>query len=92
MGSVQPGMCILMAKIESAVSGSFSNFPVSTPASIAATIYSFIGNVAGGSVFSVIQSAGAGGAGGVIVNGVVQIGGAVLVLGNAAIAWLKCHV
>ena len=41
-------------------------------ASIAAGVQSVIGNVAAGSTFAILQSAGAGGAGTVIVNGVVQ--------------------
>jgi hypothetical protein len=35
------------------------------------------------------QSAGAGGAGIAIVNGVAQVGGAAVSLGSAGLAWLK---
>jgi hypothetical protein len=40
--------------------------------SAAAAAHSSIGNVASGSLFAALQSAGAGGAGAAVVNGVVQ--------------------
>lgn len=56
--------------------------------SIAAGVQAGVGNVAAGSVFAVLQSAGAGGAGIVAVNGVVQ-GGTVVVAG---LGWLKSRI
>ena len=38
------------------------------------------------------QSAGAGGNGLVIVNGAAQLGGAVMTLGSAGIAWIKAQL
>jgi hypothetical protein len=51
----------------------------------AAVIHGYIGNVAAGSTFAILQSAGAGGIGLVIVNGVVQVG-AVIALGSGIAA------
>ncbi|KAL2138697.1 hypothetical protein VTI28DRAFT_6370 [Corynascus sepedonium] len=44
--------------------------------SIAAGAQSSIGNVAAGSAFATLQSAGAGGAGATVVNGIIQTAGA----------------
>ncbi len=44
--------------------------------SAAAAVHGSIGNVAAGSVFATLQSAGAGGAGAAVVTGVVQAAGA----------------
>lgn len=57
--------------------------------SIATTAHSFIGNVAAGSIIAVGQSAGGGGTGLTIINGVAQAGGAIMSVGSAGIAWLK---
>lgn len=48
-----------------------------------------IGNVVAGSAFAVGQSAGAGGSGLAIVNGVAQAGGAIMSAGSAGLAWFK---
>lgn len=59
-------------------------------ASIAATVQSSIGNVAAGSIFATLQSAGAGGVGAAVVSGAVQIGGAgVAAAGAGIMAWAK---
>ncbi|KAF3391361.1 hypothetical protein F1880_007532 [Penicillium rolfsii] len=57
--------------------------------SIAAAAHSWIGNVATGSAVAVCQSAGAGGGGIAIVNGVAQVGAAALGFGSAGLAWLR---
>lgn len=57
--------------------------PVETD-SVAAAVHSTIGNVAPGSAFAVLQSAGAGGAGAQVVAGFVQVAGAVAATGGAA--------
>ncbi|PWY84927.1 hypothetical protein BO70DRAFT_334971 [Aspergillus heteromorphus CBS 117.55] len=57
--------------------------------SIAAAIHTFIGKVAGGSLFAVFQSAGAGGAGIWIVNAVVQVAGAVFGVGVGVVGWAR---
>ncbi|KAJ5910949.1 uncharacterized protein N7473_000252 [Penicillium subrubescens] len=57
--------------------------------SAAAAAHSSIGNIAAGSAMAVGQSAGAGGAGIAIVNGVAQLGGAAMGLGSPGLAWLK---
>ncbi len=44
--------------------------------SAAAAVHGSIGNVVSGSLFATLQSAGAGGAGVTVVNGVVQAAGA----------------
>ena len=44
--------------------------------SAAAAVHGSIGNIASGSIFATLQSAGAGGAGVTVVNGVVQAAGA----------------
>lgn len=48
-----------------------------------------IGNVAAGSGFAILQSAGAGGAGQAVVNGVVQGAGAAMTAAGVALAWMK---
>ncbi|KAI1759526.1 hypothetical protein GGR53DRAFT_140597 [Hypoxylon sp. FL1150] len=48
------------------------------PASVASGYQAAIGNVAAGSVFATLQSAGMGGYGVAIVNGAVQAGGAIV--------------
>jgi hypothetical protein len=53
--------------------------------STAAAIHASIGNVGAGSVFSILQSAGAGGAGTAIVNGVVGGSTAVIAVGATAV-------
>lgn len=58
---------------------------------MAAAVHSLIGNVAAGSAFAVGQSAGAGGTGLVIVNGATQVGGAVMSVGSAGLAWVKAR-
>lgn len=56
---------------------------------LASAIHSGIGNVATGSLFAAAQSAAAGGAGAVILNGIVQVGGAAIAAGSAGLAWVK---
>ncbi|KAI2787065.1 hypothetical protein POX_f07421 [Penicillium oxalicum] len=60
--------------------------------SAAATAHSWIGNIVAGSAMAIGQSAGAGGNGLVIVNGAAQLGGAVMTLGSAGIAWIKAQL
>lgn len=48
------------------------------PGTVAAAAQSSIGNIAAGSVFATLKSAGAGGAGLAAVNGVVQVGGGLI--------------
>jgi hypothetical protein len=57
--------------------------------SIAAGVQSTIGNVATGSIFAVLQSAGAGGAGLAAVNGVAQMVGGVIAGGGSLWAYAK---
>ncbi|OTA86310.1 hypothetical protein M434DRAFT_399952 [Hypoxylon sp. CO27-5] len=52
--------------------------------SVASGIQAGIGNVAAGSVFATLQSAGMAGYGAAIVNGVVQAGGAAVAVATAA--------
>jgi hypothetical protein len=59
---------------------------------VAAVLHSTIGNVATGSVFATLQSAGAGGAGLAVVNGAVQAGLAVVGAGSASIAWTRAKL
>ncbi|KAF3484466.1 uncharacterized protein GIQ15_03790 [Arthroderma uncinatum] len=59
--------------------------------SAAAVVQGTIGNVAAGSLFAVAQSAGAGGAGLVAINGGVQAGGALAAAGGG-LAWLRSKV
>jgi hypothetical protein len=56
---------------------------------IAATAQGTIGNVAAGSVFATLQSAGAGGAGLAAVNGAVQIGGGIMATIGPSIAFCR---
>ncbi|KAK4196604.1 hypothetical protein QBC40DRAFT_268366 [Triangularia verruculosa] len=60
-----------------------------TAGSIAAFIHSCIGNVAAGSAFAIFQSAGAGGAGLAVVNGVVQGAGIIAVSGTVLVSFLE---
>ncbi|KIX06497.1 uncharacterized protein Z518_04473 [Rhinocladiella mackenziei CBS 650.93] len=57
--------------------------------SVAATIQGGIGNVVAGSPFAIAQSAGAGGYGAAIVNGIAQLCGGVMASGSAGIAWIR---
>lgn len=59
--------------------------------SAAALIQATIGNVAVGSWFAILQGAGAGGAGLVALNEVVQGGGAALAVGAGVLAWARGH-
>lgn len=59
------------------------------PGSFAAIMQSTIGNVGAGSLFALGQSAGAGGAGLAVVNGVVQAVGAVVVGASGGLAWVN---
>ncbi|KAI9854029.1 MAG: hypothetical protein M1813_001578 [Trichoglossum hirsutum] len=54
---------------------------------LAAAAQGSIGNVAAGSLFATAQSAGAGGAGLTIVNGIAQMGGAVMAAESGGLAW-----
>ncbi|KAJ5708646.1 hypothetical protein N7488_008447 [Penicillium malachiteum] len=56
--------------------------------SAAAALHGSIGNIASGSAFAIVQSAGAGGSGLAVVNGVAQVGGAAMTMGTA-MAWVK---
>ncbi|KAL4930617.1 uncharacterized protein BDV17DRAFT_289474 [Aspergillus undulatus] len=60
--------------------------------SLAAGAQSAIGNVAAGSTFAILQSAAAGGGGLAIVNGVTQVGGAAVGIGNAGWAWVRARL
>ncbi|KAJ5569922.1 uncharacterized protein N7459_009352 [Penicillium hispanicum] len=60
--------------------------------SIAATAHSWIGNIVAGSAMAIGQSAGAGGNGLVIINGAAQLGGAVMAVGSASLAWIKAQL
>ncbi|KAJ5952485.1 uncharacterized protein N7479_010898 [Penicillium vulpinum] len=60
--------------------------------SAAAAAHSWIGTIAAGSPIAVIQSAGAGGGGLAIVNGAAQLGGAVMTVGSASVAWAKAKL
>ncbi|KAJ5471914.1 hypothetical protein N7539_008483 [Penicillium diatomitis] len=60
--------------------------------SAAATAHSWIGNIVAGSAMAIGQSAGAGGNGLVIVNGVAQLGGAAMTFGSAGLAWVKAQL
>lgn len=57
--------------------------------SVAAAAQGSIGNAVAGSLFAMGQSAGAGGTGAAVVNGAVQVGGAVMSLGSAGLAWAQ---
>lgn len=41
---------------------------------------------------AIVQSAGAGGSGLAVVNGVVQLGGATMAAGSGALAWIKAKL
>ncbi|KAJ5291277.1 hypothetical protein N7478_000528, partial [Penicillium angulare] len=64
----------------------FVNYILFILGSTAAAIHSGIENIAAGS------SAGAGGSGLAIVNGVVQAGGATMTLGSGGLAWAKARL
>jgi hypothetical protein len=66
-----------------------SNGLLWTIGSIAAAAQGLIGNVAAGSAFAVGQSAGAGGASFAVASGAAQVGGAVMSVGSAGLAWAK---
>ncbi|KAJ5524741.1 hypothetical protein N7494_011391 [Penicillium frequentans] len=56
-------------------------------ASVFAVARSSIGNIVAGSPMAIVQSAGAGGSGLAVVNGVAQLGGAAMAAGSATLAW-----
>ncbi|KAL4741698.1 hypothetical protein BDV11DRAFT_182193 [Aspergillus similis] len=60
--------------------------------SLAASAQSVIGNVAAGSTFATLQSAGAGGAGLAVLGGIAQAGGLAVGIGNAALAWVRAKL
>ncbi|KAL3434760.1 hypothetical protein BDV09DRAFT_195620 [Aspergillus tetrazonus] len=60
--------------------------------SLAATAQSVVGNVAAGSTFATLQSAGAGGAGLAVIDGVVQAGGLAVGIGNVGLAWIRARL
>ncbi|KAJ6007344.1 hypothetical protein N7540_011320 [Penicillium herquei] len=60
--------------------------------SMAAAFHSSIGNIIPGSAFAIVQSAGAGGSGLAVVNGVAQVGGVAMTMGSAGIAWVKAKL
>jgi hypothetical protein len=59
---------------------------------VASAIQSSIGNVAAGSLFATAQSAAAGGAGTMVLNGIVQTGGAAIAAGSGGLAWVKAKL
>ncbi|KAJ5885443.1 hypothetical protein N7495_009953 [Penicillium taxi] len=59
---------------------------------IAAVAQSQIGNIVAGSTMAVAQSAGAGGSGLVIINGIVQLGGAATTVGGTSLACVKAKL
>jgi hypothetical protein len=59
---------------------------------LASVIHSGIGNVATGSLFATAQSAAAGGAGAVVLNGIVQVGGAAIAAGSGGLTWVKAKL
>ncbi len=84
-GGVQAGIssCLLF------INSSSTNRGQLYIGSAAAAIHAGIGNVAVGSAFSIGQSAGAGGAGLAIVNGIAQVGGAAVAVGGTALGVTK---
>ncbi|KAL2858972.1 hypothetical protein BJX68DRAFT_262491 [Aspergillus pseudodeflectus] len=60
--------------------------------SIAAAVQGTIGNVAAGSTFATLQSAGAAGAGAAVVNGAVQGAAVVGTIGNVAVGWVRARL
>ncbi|KAJ5637086.1 hypothetical protein N7490_006965 [Penicillium lividum] len=60
--------------------------------SAAAVVQSGIGNIAGGSLMAIAQSAGAGGSGLAIVNGATQLGAAAMTMGSTGFAWVKSRM
>lgn len=63
--------------------------------SLAAGAHSVIGNIAAGSVFATMQSAGAGGAGLAALNGATQVGAAAVWMAgnaNATVAWARSRL
>ncbi|KAH8424499.1 uncharacterized protein LDX57_002250 [Aspergillus melleus] len=60
--------------------------------SSAAAFHSSIGNIVPGSAIALAQSAGTGGYGLAVVNGVTQLGGAAMIAGSAGIAWVKAKL
>lgn len=60
--------------------------------SLAATAQSVVGNVAAGSTFATLQSAGAGGAGLAVIDGVVQAGVLAVGIGNVGLAWIRARL
>jgi len=59
---------------------------------IAAGAQGSIGNVVAGSVFATLQSAGAGGTGLAVVNGVVQIGGGIMAAIGSGVAFCRSEL
>lgn len=60
------------------------------PGHVAAWVHSLIGgSIASGSPFAVFQSAGAGGAGGLVVNGAVQVVTVIAAIVSAVVAICK---
>ncbi|KAL4900589.1 hypothetical protein BDW74DRAFT_161739 [Aspergillus multicolor] len=60
--------------------------------SLAAGAHGLHGNVVAGSLFAVLQSAGAGGAGLAVLNGAAQVGGLAVGVGNAGWAWVTAKL
>ncbi|KAL6235166.1 hypothetical protein BDW75DRAFT_240448 [Aspergillus navahoensis] len=60
--------------------------------SLAASAQSVIGNVAAGSMFATLQSAGTGGAGLAVINGIAQTGTLVVGVGSAGLAWVRARL
>ncbi|KAL4750797.1 hypothetical protein BDW72DRAFT_109576 [Aspergillus terricola var. indicus] len=60
--------------------------------SLAASAQSVVGNIAAGSTFATLQSAGTGGAGLAVIDGVAQAGGLAVGVGNAGLAWVRARL
>ncbi|CBF81248.1 hypothetical protein AN5765.2 [Aspergillus nidulans FGSC A4] len=60
--------------------------------SLAATAQSVVGNVAAGSTFATLQSAGAGGAGLAVIDGAVQAGGLAVGIWRMGLTWIRARL
>ncbi|KAJ5672584.1 hypothetical protein N7507_001711 [Penicillium longicatenatum] len=60
--------------------------------SLAAAAHSTIGNIGAGSMMAIAQSAGAGGSGLAVINGVAQLGGVAMTAGASTLAWIKARL
>ncbi|KAL4772903.1 hypothetical protein BDW60DRAFT_206666 [Aspergillus nidulans var. acristatus] len=60
--------------------------------SLAASAQCVVGNVAAGSIFATLQSAGAGGASFAVINGVAQAGGLAVGIGNVGLVRVRARL